>query len=91
MAQIDRLAGTGIVMRGRDLISRVKYRVTVTTDPEAAYPHYSLEVISSDPPLTMLSDRLTLIVEDKRKLDFFVVNSSAASAVTTRVTNAVYV
>jgi hypothetical protein len=39
----------------------------------------------------MLSDRLTLIVEDKRKLDFFVVNSSAASAVTTRVTNAVYV
>src|SRR5580698_9212782 len=68
MSKIDHLSGSGVVMKGRNLLSWVKYRVTVTTDPEAAYPHYFLEIVSSDPLLTMLPDRLTLIVEDARKL-----------------------
>lgn len=69
----------------------MKYRITVTTDPEAAYPQYFLEIVSSDPPLTMRPDRLTLIVEDNRKLDFFMEGSDLPSGnVTSTVASAIY-
>ena len=87
---LERLVGEGRVLKGDEFIATAQYEVRVyqtyvetrTLDKgRARIPSLSraeCRIIHPSPPIPVSRDRLTLIMNDGRKIDFFMAGHSTA-------------
>jgi hypothetical protein len=68
------LTGFGHVLHGnKTLAPKVRYEVRIRMSPDGLLPDYDLRLLDGFPGTAILQQqsKLTLVMEDGRKLDFF--------------------